>query len=83
MCVKIRGRKVSVDVQPIRNGYFLRSDVNEVFGLQPGSILEVDGGSCVVKYLIASDPGESEVWAILMPVQSRSVEARFVSSRRN
>ena len=83
MCVKIRGRRVSVDVQPIRNGYFLRSHVNEVFGLQPGSILEVDGGSCVVKYLIASDPGESEIWAILMPVQSRSVESRFVSSRLN
>ncbi len=83
MCVKIRGRRVSVEVKPIRNGYFLRSQANEVFGLQPGSILEVDGGSCVVKYLIASDPGESEVWAILMPVQLRSDVQRRMSSRVN
>jgi len=83
MCVKIRGRRVSVEVKPIRNGYFLRSHVNEVFGLQPGSILEVDGGSCVVKYLIASEPGETEAWAILMPVQSRTDERRRISSRFN
>ena len=83
MCVRIRGRKVSVEVQPIRNGYFLRSHVNEVFGLQPGSILEVDGGACVVKYLIAGDPGEPEVWAILMPVRARSSEPRSEHSQAN
>jgi len=33
-----------------------------------GSILEVDGHACVVKYLIAGDPGEPEVWAILLLV---------------
>jgi hypothetical protein len=83
MSVTIRGRRVSVEVQPIRNGFFLKGHVNDVFGLQPGSILEVDGGSCVVKYLIASDPGESEVWAILMPVRTRSVESRLMASRVN
>ena len=72
MYVKIRGRRVRVEVKPMRNGYFLRSHVNEVFGLQPGSILEVDGGSCVVKYLIDSDPSETEVLAILMPVTMRT-----------
>jgi hypothetical protein len=83
MCVRIRGRKVSAELEPIRNGYFLRSHVNEVFGLQPGSILEVDGGTCIVKYLIAGDPGESEVWAILMPVKTRAGEWRSDYSRAN
>ena len=68
MCVRIRGRQVNARVEPIRSGYFLRSQVNEVFGIQPGSILEVDGFCCVVKYLITGDPGETEVWAILLPV---------------
>ncbi len=68
MYVKVRGREVNAEVQAIRDGYFLRSSVNEVFGIQPGSILEVNGSSCVVKYLIAGDRGETEVWAILLPV---------------
>ena len=70
MCVRIRGRQVNAHVEPIRSGYFLRSHVNEVFGIQPGSILEVVGSCCVVKYLIAGDPGEVEVWAILLPVRT-------------
>ena len=72
MPVRIRGRRVNAQVEPIRSGYFLRSHVNEVFGIQPGSILEVDGAACVVKYLIAGDPGESEVWAILLRVTWRA-----------
>jgi len=76
MRVGIRGRAVDAHVQPIRSGYFLRGHVNEVFGIQPGSILEVDGRSCVVKYLIAGDPGEPEVWAILLPVTSVSKPLR-------
>ena len=71
MPLKVRGRRVNVHVAPIRSGYFLRGHVNEVFGIQPGSILEVDGASCVVKYLIAGDAGETEVWAILLPVSKR------------
>ena len=73
MHVKIRGREVSAQVEPIRSGYFLRSHVNEVFGIQPGSILEVNGVSCIVKFLIDGDPGEREVWAILLTVGDRTV----------
>ena len=43
MPVKIRGRRVDVHVAPIRSGYFLRGHVNEVFGIQPGSILGCRG----------------------------------------
>lgn len=56
MPVRIRRRQVNAQVEPIRSGYFLSSHINEVFGIQPGGILEVDGASCVVKYLIAGDP---------------------------
>jgi hypothetical protein len=75
MPVRIRGRRVDVHVAPIRSGYFLRGHANEVSGIQPGSILDVDGASCVVKYLIAGDLGETEVWAILLQVtrQTESV----------
>ncbi|MFO0802902.1 MAG: hypothetical protein U0791_07240 [Gemmataceae bacterium] len=42
-----------------------------MFGLQAGSIVDVDGASCVVKYVIPGDPCESETWAILMPVSAK------------
>lgn len=69
MCVTIRGHQIQAHVQPIHAGYFLRSPVHEMFGVQPGSILEVDGRSCIVRDLIAGDSGDPEVWAILLPVQ--------------
>ena len=72
MSVRIRGREVPAEVQAIRSGYFLRSPINAVFGIQPGSIIEVNGASCVVKYLITGDPCDPEVWAILLPVRERS-----------
>lgn len=79
ICVKVRGRTVTAQVQPMSRGYFLRTHVYEVFGIQPGSILEVDGRSCIVKYLIAGDPGDPEVWAILLSV-ARQPEGSSIAS---
>jgi hypothetical protein len=70
MSVRIRGREVLAEVKAIRSGFFLRAAVNIAIGLQPGSIVEVDGSPCVVKYLIPGEPTEAETWAILLPVRS-------------
>ena len=70
MCVKVFGRMVNAQAEPIHNGYFVRCAVTDVFGIQVGSVLEVNGSRCQVKYLIAGSPGEPEVWAILSPVAS-------------
>jgi hypothetical protein len=69
MSVRIRGREVPAHVQPIRSGFFLRASDNAVSAIRPGTILEVDGRACVVKYLIAGDPCDQEVWSILLPVR--------------
>lgn len=69
MSVRIRGHEVSAEVRPIRNGFFLRAAIHAAFGLQAGSIVEVNGATCVVKFLIPGDPCEPETWAILMPVR--------------
>ena len=75
MSVRIRGREVFAEVRPIRSGFFLRAAIHAVFGLHAGSIVEVNGAACVVKYLIPGDPTESETWAILFPVRrARSAE---------
>jgi hypothetical protein len=70
MSVRIRGREVPAEVRPVRSGWFLRATVHAAFGLQAGSIVEVDGAACVVKYLIPGEPTEAETWAILLPVRS-------------
>ena len=69
MCVKVFGRTVNAQAEPIHNGYFIRCAVTDVFGIQVGSMLEVNGTRCQVKYLIAVSPGEPEVWAILSPIR--------------
>jgi hypothetical protein len=66
----VRIREVPAEISPIRSGFFLRAAVNIAVGLQPGSIVEVDGSPCVVKYLIPGEPTEAETWAILLPVRS-------------
>jgi hypothetical protein len=67
--VRIRGREVPAHIQPIRSGFFLRASDNAASGVRPGAILEVDGRACVVRYLIAGDPCDPEVWEILLPVR--------------
>ena len=71
MCVKVFGRQVNAQAEPVHNGYFVRCAVNDVFGIQVGSVLEVDGRRCQVKFLIAGSPGEPEVWAILSLVAGK------------
>ena len=81
MCVKVFGREVNATAEPIHNGYFVRCAVTDVFGIQVGSMLDVDGRRCQVRFLIAGSPGEPEVWAILSPVSSLS--ARRVTAGVN
>jgi hypothetical protein len=69
MSVRLRGREVPAEVQPIRSGFFLRAAQNAVFSIQRGSIIDVDGAPCIVRWLIAGDPCDPEVWAILLPVR--------------
>lgn len=74
MSVRIRGRVVPAEV-----GFFLRAANQSANGLKAGSIVEVNGASCVVMYLIPSEPCEPETWAILLPVTGGRAEAVAVA----
>ena len=78
MCVKLFGRPIDARAEPIRNGYFVRCSDPAAFGLEQGSVVEVDGTKCLVYYLIANSCGEPEVWALL----TKGLAARSVSARR-
>lgn len=74
MSVRIRGREVVAEVRPIRNGFFLRSPIDALDGVQRGSIVEVDGAVCIVRWLVPGSPCDPETWAILLPVRKRATE---------